>query len=73
MNTTATESLITPSEAARYLRVSEGTLTVWRCTGRHALPFVKVGRRVMYRRDALDRWIDARTSTSTSALDADPC
>jgi len=45
-------------------------LTVWRCTGRHNLPFVKVGRRVMYRREALDRWIDARTGTSTGQLDA---
>jgi len=70
MSTTTNESLMTPAEAADYLRVSEGTLTVWRCTGRHNLPFAKIGRRVMYRREALDRWIDARTGTSTGQLDA---
>jgi excisionase family DNA binding protein len=70
MGTTTTEPLMTPAEAADYLRVAEGTLTVWRCTGRHDLPFVRVGRRIMYRRSALDRWIDARTGTSTGQLDA---
>ena len=36
-------------EAAEFLRVSAGTLMVWRCTKRYALPFVKVGRAVRYR------------------------
>jgi excisionase family DNA binding protein len=41
--------LKTPKETAAILRVSVGTLAVWRCVKRYALPFVKVGRSVRYR------------------------
>ena len=47
-------------QAAEYLTVSAGTLSVWRSTGRYALPFVKVGRMVRYRLADLDAWLDAR-------------
>jgi excisionase family DNA binding protein len=47
-------------QAAEYLNVSPGTLSVWRSTGRHGLPFVKVGRNVRYRQIDLDKWINDR-------------
>ncbi|MFT4563807.1 MAG: excisionase family DNA binding protein [Gammaproteobacteria bacterium] len=48
-------------EAARYLGVSVNTLEVWASTGRYELPFVRIGRRVFYRRSDLDAFIDRRT------------
>ena len=36
--------------AADILDVSPGTLSVWRSTGRYNLPFVKIGRKVRYRK-----------------------
>jgi excisionase family DNA binding protein len=57
--------LLTPSEAANLLRTTTDTLAIWRCTGRHAVPFVKVGRSVRYRRDELLEWLDSRGSTAT--------
>ena len=42
------------------LDVSPGTLSVWRSTGRYALPFLKIGRKVRYRRADLDAWLAAR-------------
>ena len=62
--------LLTPTETAAYLRVSIGTLSVWRSTGRYPLRYVKVGRRVMYRRSDLDAFVTARTVTSTGEFDA---
>lgn len=53
--------LLTESEAAELLRISPGTLSVWRSTGRHDLPFVKVGGAVRYSRMALEAWLQART------------
>jgi excisionase family DNA binding protein len=47
--------------AAAYLGIKGGTLAIWRCTGRYGLPFVRVGRRVKYRRADLDRFLDSRT------------
>ncbi len=44
------------------LGVSPGTLSVWRSTGRYALPFVKVGSRVRYRPADIDKWVAARSS-----------
>jgi excisionase family DNA binding protein len=57
--------LLTPAEAANLLRTTVDTLAVWRSTGRHGIPFVKLGRAVRYRRADLLAWLDARSSTST--------
>lgn len=48
-------------EAAQYLGLSPGTLPVWRCNGRHAIPFIRVGRAIRYRKSDLDRWLESRT------------
>lgn len=50
--------MLTRPEAARYLRIKENTLAVWASTKRYDLPYVKVGRRVMYRRLDLDAFIE---------------
>lgn len=67
MTTQATQhpsSLLDEQQAAQHLNVSPGTLSVWRSTGRYALPFVKVGRRVRYRLADLDSWIQERVRES---------
>lgn len=46
--------------AARYLRVSPGTLAVWDCTKRYDLKPIKVGRSVRYRRADLDTFIERK-------------
>ena len=52
--------LITPTTAAAMLGVRPATLTVWRCTKRYPLPYIKVGaRRVMYRRSDIETFIAA--------------
>ncbi|GEM_PF-5747120 len=38
----------TPDETAQFLGVTVGTLQVWRCTKRYPLPYLKIGRKVMY-------------------------
>lgn len=57
----ARADLLDESQAADFLTVARGTLSVWRSTGRHALPFVKIGRSVRYRRSDLQAWLAART------------
>lgn len=42
------KTLLTRSEAAEYLGVSNATLAVWACTNRYKLPIVKIGRSVRY-------------------------
>lgn len=70
MTTQDTPHLIRPllneREAARLLDIAPGTLQVWRSTGRYHLPFVKVGRKVRYRRDDLLAWLDSRARQSGS-------
>lgn len=60
-------NLVDEREAAEMLGVSPGTLSVWRSTGRYALPFIKVGRNVRYRKSDLDAWLEAQTRTSGAA------
>lgn len=59
-------TLITPDETAAILGVSPGTMMVWRSTGRWNLPFVKVGSRVMYNPDDIQKFIQSRTRTQTA-------
>ncbi len=66
MNAAASD-LMTRQEAAEYLGIQPQTLSVWATSGRHKLPFVKVGRSVRYRRRDLDQWLESRTMTQTVA------
>ncbi|WP_229214993.1 helix-turn-helix domain-containing protein [Dyadobacter bucti] len=52
------EQLLDRKTAARYLRVSPGTLAVWDCTKRYDLQPLKVGRSVRYRLSSLDKFIE---------------
>jgi excisionase family DNA binding protein len=58
---TTDQRLLTPTEAAQFLGVTVGTLSVWRCTRRYAIPHVKVGHLVKYRMSDLEAWLDSRT------------
>lgn len=60
--------LLDSEGAAAMLGVAPGTLSVWRSTGRYALPFLKVGAKVKYRRADLVAWLDARTRESGATV-----
>ena len=51
--------LLTIAEAAALLRAPVATLRYWRHLGTGPRSF-RLGRRVLYRRDDLNDWIDAR-------------
>jgi excisionase family DNA binding protein len=50
--------LVSREQAAEFLGVRPQTLAAWASSRRYALPFVKVGRRVMYRLSDLDAFIE---------------
>ena len=56
----AADPLLTPDQAAEVLGVKKTTLEVWRCTKRYAIPYIKVGRLVRYRRSALVAFLASR-------------
>jgi hypothetical protein len=56
------ERLLTPLETASVLRVSVGTLAVWRATKRYPLVYIKCGRSVRYRESDLKAFIESRIS-----------
>ncbi|WP_083804833.1 helix-turn-helix domain-containing protein [Shewanella benthica] len=58
-------TLLTPSQVSDCLGVTIGTLSVWRCTGRYPLSFIKVGRRVMYRESDVENFINGRVYEHT--------
>jgi excisionase family DNA binding protein len=51
-------NLLTVPEAQQYLRIGEGTL--YRIFNRNELPRVRVGGRVMVRREDLIRYVDSQ-------------
>ncbi len=59
--------LLTTRETARFLKISKKTLERMRVEGRGP-KFIKVGRNVRYRLDALHEWIETNTVLSTSEV-----
>lgn len=62
--------LLSRAEAATYLGVRDQTLAAWAHTGKHDLPYVRVGRLAKYRQTDLDAWLARRTRTSAAAFAA---
>ena len=60
-------SLLTPEQASLLINVTEGTLSVWRSTGRYKLKFVKCGRLIRYRLSDVKEFLELRTRTRTGA------
>jgi predicted DNA-binding transcriptional regulator AlpA len=56
-------------EAAKLVGLSESTLAKLRLNG-NGPPYCKLGRRVVYRQDDLDRWLRSRTTTDTTDANA---
>ncbi len=57
--------LLTIAEAAQLLRAPVATLRYWRHLGTGPTSF-RLGRRVLYRRDDLRTWIDARQDADSA-------
>lgn len=53
--------LLTPAETAALLGLRPGTLEIWRCTKKWPLNFIKIGGRVRYRRQDVEKFLEART------------
>jgi excisionase family DNA binding protein len=68
MSTLSQGELLTPRQAADILGVKTQTLALWRSTGKHGLPFIKVGTSVRYRQTELDAWLRSRTVVHTGQL-----
>ncbi len=57
--------MVTPKEVSKSINVTEGTLQVWRSTGRYDLPYIKVGGKVMYRISDVNKFIESRQYSHT--------
>lgn len=65
---TSVSKLLNRPTAAAYLGVQPQTLAVWACTQRYPLPFVKIGRRVMYRLADLDAFVMANRHSNEAVM-----
>jgi excisionase family DNA binding protein len=53
------DAMMTPSQVAEYLSVPVATLYAWRHRG-GGPPAIRVGKHLRYRREDVERWLDAR-------------
>lgn len=58
------EFMTTPQVSEEY-GVPEATLRYWRHRGEGGPPSFRLGRRVVYRRAEVDRWLSAQESATT--------
>jgi excisionase family DNA binding protein len=67
MTMTSELELLTVEEAATILRLSPATLNKWRSLHNSGPKFTRVGRRVLYPRQALEDFVRRNVFDSTSA------
>jgi len=67
------QEMLNTRQAAEYLGLSPTTLNTWRSTGRYPLSYSKIGSRVMYRREELDRFVQSRTCEHTGQTPQHVC
>jgi hypothetical protein len=60
--------LITPSELADFLRKTRGALAVERCQRRDTPPWIKIGRKILYRKEDVLAWLEAHSVSPASGL-----
>ena len=53
--------LLTPPEVAAMLGIKEQTLTAWRCRGSQELEYIRVGRCIRYRAEAIEAYLEKQT------------
>jgi len=58
---TTDQELLDTREVAKLLNIAYSTLLTWRCTKRYPLKYIKVGRKVMYRRSDVAAFLESRT------------
>lgn len=58
------KTLLTEDEAAYMLDLKPESLAVFRSTGRHQIPYIKIGRNVRYRRSDLEAWLISHTHSA---------
>ena len=56
---------IKPEQVSKVFAVKVETLSYWRATGRHGIPYIKFGGRIMYPLDGLAEYLANRTYTHT--------
>lgn len=61
------DEMLTVQQAAQVIGVVVATLNGWRQTGRHALPYVKIGHLVRYRVSDIEAWMTKRTAHADQA------
>lgn len=59
------DKLFTPAQTAEHLCVSEMTLRKWRWEGKGPR-FIKLGRKVAYKKQDICDWVDGQSRSSTS-------
>lgn len=59
---------MTPEETAKALGITTGTLSVWRCTKRYPLPYVKIGYKVFYRGRDVEAFIESRIQCNDNGI-----
>jgi len=62
------EKSLTPREVAEILGLSPITLAIWRSKGTYALPYVTVGRKVLYQPEAIEQFVRERTVGNQAGL-----
>ena len=68
-NTPVVSEYMTPPELSALTGMKLQTLAAWRCRG-GGPPFTRIGASIRYSRTSVEKWLTARTGTSTTQLEA---
>ena len=50
--------MLSSDEAARYLGIAPGTLNNWRCYNSNFIPYSRMGKKIIYKKEDLDNFTE---------------
>jgi len=65
----AIRHLLSGPQVAEIIGTSPKTLPIWRHTGRVDLPYIKIGRKVMYRPEDVEAFLERNRREHTSSTE----
>lgn len=62
---------LTQKEVSKILNIQVQTLNHWRCTNKHIIPYIKLGRVILYPLDQFYEWLNSNSLNTNKEYNND--
>lgn len=55
------KEFLNTKQISEMLNVTEGTIAVWRSSNRHDIPYIKLGKKILYDPERIQEWLKSKS------------